>query len=307
MILRAIPSGILTVGVQNGVMRQQLTAVGGQVTAFICATCGVQFAPRTDRPEEPPSCCPICEDERQYVGRSGQRWTTMEAMRAGGRTSVVAEVEPGLTTVNTSPSFAIGQQSHLIQTPVGNLLWESVSLWDDDGIAALKARGGVSAIAISHPHFYSAMVEVSHAFGGVPIFLPAADREWIMRPDPAIHFWDGETASPLPGSGLTLIRVGGHFPGATDLLWPDGAEGRGVLFSGDEPQVAADTRWVSFLYSYPNMIPLSSSEVRRIGATLAPYRFDRIYGSWTGKVVPTDGHGVVARSVERYVQYVTDR
>jgi len=206
--------------------------------------------------------------------------------------------------VNTHPSFAIGQQAHLIQTPAGNLLWESISLCDAATVAAIRERGGVAAIAISHPHFYSAMVEWSHAFDNVPIWLHAADREWVMYPDPAIHFWEGETTQPLPGSNLTLIRVGGHFPGATALLWPAGAGGRGVLFSGDEPQVAGDTRWVSFLYSYPNMIPLSAAEVQRIARTLARYRFDRIYGSWMNKVVTADGNAVVARSAERYVAHL---
>jgi hypothetical protein len=229
----------------------------------------------------------------------------MEQLRSEGRRSLVVEVEPGLTTIDTSPSFAIGQHAHLIQTPAGNLLWESVSLWDAEAIEALRARGGVAAVAISHPHFYSSVVEVSRAFSGAPIWLHAADRAWMMRPDPAVRFWDGETAEPIPGSDLTLIRVGGHFPGSTTLLWPAGAGGRGALFSGDEPQVAADTRWVSFLYSYPNMVPLSAAEVRRIAATLAPLEFDRLYGSWTGKVVPTDGQSVVARSADRYVKYVT--
>ena len=274
------------------------------MTAFICQTCGVQFAPGSGKSDEPPERCPVCEDERQYVGRSGQKWTTTEEMLANGRRNVVTEIESGLTTVNTRPSFAIGQQAHLIRTPLGNLLWESVSLCDPATVAEIRERGGVSAIAISHPHFYSAMVEWSHAFGGVPIWLHAADRAWVMRPDPAIHFWEGETAELLPGSGLTLIRVGGHFPGATTLLWPAGADGRGVLFSGDEPQVAADTRWVSFLYSYPNMIPLSVTEVQQIARTLAGYRFDRIYGSWTNKVVSTGGNAVVARSAERYVAHL---
>ncbi|HUX87725.1 MAG TPA: MBL fold metallo-hydrolase [Chloroflexota bacterium] len=274
------------------------------MTAFICQTCGVQFAPVPGKSDEPPEGCSVCKDERQYVGRSGQKWTTTEDLLANGRRNVVTEVEPGLTTVNTHPSFAIGQQAHLIQTPGGNLLWESVSLCDAATVAEIRERGGVAAIAISHPHFYSAMVEWSRAFGGVPIWLHAADREWVMRPDPVIHFWEGDTAEPLPGTGLTLIRVGGHFPGATALLWPAGADGRGVLFSGDEPQVAADTRWVSFLYSYPNMIPLSAAEVQQISRTLAGHQFDRIYGSWTNKVVASDGNGVVARSAARYVAHL---
>jgi glyoxylase-like metal-dependent hydrolase (beta-lactamase superfamily II) len=228
----------------------------------------------------------------------------MDRLRADGRKSVVAEIEPGLTTINTVPSFAIGQQAHLIQTPAGNLLWESVSLWDEAAIEAVRTRGGIAAVAISHPHFYSSVVEVSQAFGGAPIWLAAADRQWVMRPDPAMRFWDGDSVDPLPGAGLTLLRVGAHFPGSTALLWSAGAAGRGALFSGDMPQVAADPRWVSFLYSYPNMLPLSAAEVRQVAAILAPHRFDRVYGSWTGRIVPSEGNAVVARSAERYAQHV---
>jgi|SRR5579859_5989614 len=277
------------------------------MACFICVTCGVQHAPRADFPDRSPSACPVCEDERQYVRPTGQEWTTTEQLVAEGRRNLLAEIEPGLTTINTVPSMAIGQQGHLIQTPAGNVLWESVSLCEPESIAAVRARGGIAAIAISHPHFYSAMVEWSHAFGGAPIWLHTEDRDWVMRPDPAIRFWSGDTADVLPGSGLTLIRVGGHFPGATDLLWPAGAGGRGALFTGDEPQVAMDTRWVSFLYSYPNMIPLGAGDVRRIARTLARYQFDRIYGSWTPKVVPTNASTVVAKSAERYLRHVEER
>ena len=269
--------------------------------AYICYTCGVQFAPS----EHPPARCPICEDDRQYVRRGGQKWTTAEALRAEGRHNELAEPEPNLLTINTRPSFGIGQQAHLIQTPAGNFLWEAIGLCDEETVEAVRARGGIAGIGISHPHFYSAMVDWSRAFGGVPIWLPVADREWVMRPDPAIRFWDGDALDPLPGSGLTLIRVGGHFPGSAALLWRGGAGGRGALFSGDMPQVAADPRWVSFLYSYPNMVPLSAAEVRQIAATLANYDFDRIYGSWAEKIVPTDAAAVVARSAERYVRRVS--
>lgn len=267
------------------------------MSAFICRTCGVQFAPTAG----PPASCPVCEDERQYVGRNGQQWTTLEELRAE-RHSVVAELEPGLTAIDTRPSFAIGQHAHLVETPVGNLLWESTSLVDEAALEAVRARGGLAAIAISHPHFYSSVVEWSRAFGGVPIWLHAADRAWVMRPDPAIRHWDGETADPLPGSGLTLIRVGGHFPGSTALHWPAGADGRGVLLCGDMPQAVSDRRWVSFMYSYPNLIPLPAAEVQRVAAALAPYAFDRLYGSWTDRIVPSGAADAVQRSAARYVE-----
>ncbi|MGH8966723.1 MAG: MBL fold metallo-hydrolase, partial [Actinomycetes bacterium] len=160
----------------------------------ICATCGVQYAaPRPD--------CPICEDERQYVGYGGQRWTTLGELRAGHRADV-REEEPGLTGIGCAPSFAIGQRALLVETPGGNVLWDCITLLDDELVAAVEARGGLSAIAISHPHYYSSLVEWSRAFDA-PVHLHAADREWVMRPDPAIVFWEGDTHELEPG--LTLL------------------------------------------------------------------------------------------------------
>src|SRR5262249_36981964 len=69
----------------------------------------------------------------------------------------------------------------------------------------------------------------------LPIPLHAADRQWVMRADPAVQFWEGDT-KPI-GSGLTLVRLGGHFDGGTVLHWADWSEGRGVLLSGDILQV----------------------------------------------------------------------
>src|SRR5262249_58571177 len=111
----------------------------------------------------------------------------------------------------------------------------------------------LAAIGISHPHFYTTMVEWSRAFGGVPIHLHAADRDWIMRPDPAIKPWDGATLALLPD--VTLIRGGGHFPGGPMLHSPKGAGGRGVLCSSDIATVTTDRKFLTFMWSYPNFIP----------------------------------------------------
>ncbi|MGH2617861.1 MAG: MBL fold metallo-hydrolase [Thermomicrobiales bacterium] len=263
---------------------------------FICVTCGAQFAATSG----PPTACPICDDERQYIGHDGQRWTTLAELRRDHRNQVEAAA-PGLTGFTTEPRVAIGQQAHLIETPAGNVLWNCISFIDDETVAAVEARGGLAAIAISHPHFFTGMVEWSQAFGGVPIFIHADDREWVMRPDEAIPFWEGETADPLLGSGLTLIRCGGHFPGSCVLHWPDGAGGAGALFTADTIMVVSDRRWVSFMYSYPNLIPLGAGDIRRIVAAVEPYAFDRVYGSWSGSVVDTDAKATVRRSAERYL------
>ncbi len=263
------------------------------LTHYICRTCGSQFPAST----QPPEHCPICEDERQYIGPNGQQWTTLEALQAEHHNQI-RTVEPGLTGIGTVPSFAIGQRALLVQTPAGNVLWDCISLVDETTILTLKALGGVSAIAISHPHYYSSMVEWAHAFGAA-IFLHAADRRWVMRPDRAITFWEGETTA-LPGD-LTLIRCGGHFPGGTVLHWPAGADGKGALLTGDIINVVPDRRFVSFMYSFPNLIPLSAITVRRVVAAVEPFDYDRIYSAWWDRVTPTDGKAAVRRSAERYI------
>jgi glyoxylase-like metal-dependent hydrolase (beta-lactamase superfamily II) len=268
------------------------------VTAFVCATCGVQHAEST----EPPSSCPICEDERQWVPVDGQRWTTLGELRQQ-HTNRIEEQEPGLTGIGTEPSFAIGQRALLVRSEAGNVLWDCITLLDDATVAAVEALGGISAIAISHPHYYSALVEWSRAFGDVPVYLHEADAEWVLRPDPCVVAWSGETHELAPG--LTLLRLGGHFDGGAVLYWAAGADGRGALLSGDIVQVIPDITHVSFMYSYPNFVPLPAPAIHRIVDALEPYAFDRIYGAWWDRVVPRDGKEVVRRSAERYVDAVT--
>ncbi len=163
----------------------------------------------------------------------------------------------------------------------------------------MRALGGLAAIAISHPHYYSCMQDWARAFD-CPIHLHKADDEWVMRADPNIRHWEGETLAIAPG--ITLMRLGGHFPGGTVLHWGDGASGRGALLSGDIVQVAADLNRVSFLWSYPNMMPLSAKAVRRIAGTLKPLPFDRIYGAFPGRQVMAGGADVVQRSAARYIE-----
>jgi glyoxylase-like metal-dependent hydrolase (beta-lactamase superfamily II) len=264
--------------------------------AYICVTCGVQHA----ESEAPPAACPICEDERQYVGWQGQRWTTLAEMAASGYRNVLREEDPGLTSITTVSAFGIGQQALLVRTPAGNVLWDCVSHLDGATIADVRARGGIQAIAISHPHFYGTCVEWSEAFGGAPIYIHAADREWVMRPSPNIVLWEGDAVDALPR--LTVVHLGGHFDGATVLHWPGGVDGRGALLSGDTLQVVMDRRYVSFMYSYPNLIPLSAETVERIATRIRPYRYERVYGAFNGRTVRVDGAQAVERSAERYVR-----
>jgi hypothetical protein len=260
---------------------------------YICVTCATQFKPTAG----PPAHCPICEDERQYVGWAGQQWTTLKEMRGKYRNDIKEE-ERDVYSIHTEPRFGIGQRALLVRTPAGNVLWDCVSLIDDASIEHVKKLGGIACIAVSHPHYYSSMVEWSRAFGKAPIYLHQSDAQWVMRPEPAIVHWGGDKRALL--GDMTLINTGGHFAGFQVLHWPAGAGGRGILFSGDQPQVCMDRRWVTFMYSYPNSIPLGPSAIRRIANCLEPLSFDRIYGAFPGLTVATEAKARVQRSIERY-------
>ena len=264
---------------------------------FICTTCGTQYA----ECPQPPVACTICEDPRQFVKATGQTWTTLDHLRLTNRNSIKFK-EPGLLGIGIEPAFAIGQRALFLRSPGGNILWDCLPLLDQAVVECLQALGGVSAIAISHPHYYSSMVEWSRAFGGVPIYLHAEDHQWVMRPDKDIIFWQGETKSL--GEGLTLIRCGGHFDGGTVLHWAAGAEGRGALLSGDIIQVVMDRKYVSFMYSYPNHIPLSALAVERIVRAVVPFPFDRIYGAFWDRVIEREAKVVLKKSAIRYLRAI---
>jgi glyoxylase-like metal-dependent hydrolase (beta-lactamase superfamily II) len=213
------------------------------------------------------------------------------------------QMEQGLIAFATIPHFAIGQRAFLIRTPHGNVLWDCIALLDDAAIEIIRGLGGVSAIAISHPHYYTTMVDWSRAFNDAPVYLHAKDQKWIMRPDDCVRLWDGDSKQLV--DGITLVRCGGHFAGGTVLHWRDGGGKKGVLLPGDVVMVVPDRRYVSFFRSFPNIIPLSGPSVRQIGAILAPYEFDAIYGGFFGRDLPKGGKEAVMRSVERYVSIVT--
>lgn len=260
--------------------------------AWICATCAVQQPDTDQRPEH----CPICEDERQYVGWEGQRWTTTTELSRAHATDLRKE-EPDLLGVGMNPEFGIGQRALLVQTPSGNVLWDCTALIDDTARERITELGGIDAICMSHPHFYGAHIDIAEAFDA-RVLIPRADQQWIQRPSPRIELFDDDI-EPLPG--LTLARIGGHFDGAAVLHWPAGCDGRGALLTGDTITVVQDRDWVSFMWSYPNLIPLDETIVLDIATRVERFSFDRVYGGWWGRVVIQDGAAAIRRSADRYV------
>jgi hypothetical protein len=268
------------------------------MTLWSCATCGIEFS---DSPE-PPALCPICSDDRQYLPPGGQRWTTHDEIRID-RSADSAELEPGLLGITVTPSFGIGQRPLLVKTASGNVLWEPSGFFDDALIQTLEQQGGLAAIASSHPHLTGASVSLSHRFGGVPVYWAHDDRRWLQRPDPVIAPWSG-TREVLPG--LTLVQCGGHFAGSAVLHWAKGAEGRGAILTGDTIRPNTDRQTVSFMRSYPNLIPLPPRSINKIVTALEPFEFDRIYGGFAGQLIAESGKESVRFSADRYIRWLSD-
>jgi glyoxylase-like metal-dependent hydrolase (beta-lactamase superfamily II) len=259
------------------------------VSTYLCKACGTQF-PESDAP---PAECPICSDDRQYVPADGQQWVTYDTVRSSHHADV-REEQPSLTGIGIKPDFGIGQRALFVESRDGNVLWDCLPLLDDMA-SFVAARGGLRAIAISHPHYYSTMVEWAHRFD-CPVLVHELEREWVQRPDASVEFWSGDVRELW--DDLRLLRLGGHFPGGQVLHWRSGD----ALLSGDIVQVLPGSRRVSFMYSYPMLLPLPAREVERIATALEPWEFDRIYGAWWGRVVASQGKDVVRRSAERYLR-----
>jgi hypothetical protein len=267
--------------------------MGAQETVWICATCAVETA-------EPQGVCPICADERQWVPRDGQRWTTLAELSSSGHRITFVEPEQHLLGVSTEPRVGIGQQAHLISTPAGSLLWDVPGFVDDAAAARIRERGEVLAIAASHPHMFGVQVEWSRALGGVPILVCEPLMDWVQRSDPAIITWrDQYEVAP----GVTLHEVGGHFIGSSVAHWQAGAEGRGVLLTADTIHANPDNSTVTFLRSYPNRIPFSAAVVERITSAVEALPFDRLYDNF-GHTIQHDATRVVRFSADRYKGWV---
>src|SRR3954454_11564717 len=85
--------------------------------AFICTTCGTQYPPS----EAPPAECPVCLDPRQYIGASGQEWTTLPEMQRR-HWNAFRRYEPDLFAIGSFPQFAIGQRAFIVRAQGGNVL-----------------------------------------------------------------------------------------------------------------------------------------------------------------------------------------
>ncbi len=268
---------------------------------WTCEQCGAQF------PEsgEPPMSCPVCEDERQFVNWKGQAWLTREELTKHHK--LIWREDLGIPGIGMEPSFAIGQRALLVREGDGCVLWDCVPLATSEAVEHVRSLGGLKAIAVSHPHFYGAVADWSEAFGTARsptgARFSAVCRSICMamiangsrgRTRRSFRGWVKAIGCPMT---LFLSVPADILPAAPSCI---GARLRkGAV-------VAMDRRSLSFMYSYPNYIPLNTKSVRRIARAVAPLAFDRIYGAWWGRNIGADAKAAFDASVQRYIAAISD-
>ncbi|KFH42771.1 hypothetical protein ACRE_064990 [Hapsidospora chrysogenum ATCC 11550] len=284
---------------------------------LICRTCSTHF-PTSDRSSV--TTCHICDDPRQYVPPTGQTFTTLAELRRTHRNEFTAYArDPRLTSIETTPRLAIGQRAILIRTPRGNVLWDCIALLDDDTVARIRGMGGLEAVVISHPHYYSTHVQWARAFG-CPVYISAEDRAWAtMASAHTIPLTDAETEI-VPRSGVRAIKLGGHFPGSLVLLFdgrlmiadtlvttPAGlgdwsVDSTGATRKGGRPP---GLNTFTFQWSIPNMIPLRVDELARMWDVLSSYDFRATHGAFRGMDIEDEGiKGRVLESMQIQARFM---
>ncbi|HEY0898090.1 MAG TPA: MBL fold metallo-hydrolase [Sphingobacteriaceae bacterium] len=263
----------------------------------ICSTCGTRIATQVPLPE----LCPICNDDRQYIGPFGQQWTSYPELFAS-RQIEIKTLFDGLHSFQVVPQFAIGQRAFFLESPAGNILWDCIPFLDAPTVNFIQERGGLKAIAISHPHYYSLMAEWAEVFD-CPIYIHRADQQWVFSDRERIHFWDGE--KHILWDGMALINTAGHFEGSSVLHVPHAAHG--ILLTGDSIYVCPNRRQLTFMYSYPNHIPLPKKAINRIASSLNELSFEKVYSAFPWGNIEADGRAMVDASINHYLAILEDR
>jgi hypothetical protein len=258
---------------------------------FACTRCGIQFAASPGPPER----CPICDEARTAAFGGARTWTTMDDLKLRYE-NIVQRLEENLFGIRTIPTFANGQRAMLVRSPGGSLLWDCTTLVDDPTIALVRALGAPSAIAVSHPRHAGSVVEWSHAFGGVPVYVHATGEPWMMRPDPVVRFWTG-TRLQLQ-DGLSLAYCGGQ-DGGTVLHWPAGSKGTGALLTGGVLRIADETERVSLLLDASSALrPRSPAAVQALARALDPFAYERLYDAFE-RVIASGAQAAALASAAR--------
>jgi len=257
----------------------------------ICNACGTQYSLNSTEL----TMCAICEDDRQYIPEEGQTWTHLDEL-PNNYNVVTKKINDSLYELKMVPSFSIGQRALLVLCRSGNILWDCISLINTSTISFINSKGGLSAIAFSHPHYYTTMNEWAEIFD-CPIYIHQSDEQWIMNKGDHVSLWKG-TEREL-WDDVKLINIGGHFPGSSILHIPF-LSPKGVVLCGDTFYISPSKKHMAVMYSYPNRIPLPLQEVRRIEKQMSQLEFDTMFGFYDYQNVYPDAKKILVDSLAKY-------
>ncbi|KAK4569496.1 hypothetical protein LTR86_003259 [Recurvomyces mirabilis] len=245
---------------------------------LLCNACGTQYPVTTPSNKD---SCKICDNPRQFVPPEGQTFTTLVTLRNQGHRNVwwQDKQNPKIWSVRTEPQFAIGERAMLLQTEAGNILWDLIPFLDPETVDRIYDFGGLKAIVISHPHYYSTWADWSRTFS-CPVYTCGFLTDIYT---PLLH----------PESGVTAILAGGHFPGSLLLHWKQAKS----LFIADtiftSPSATNPVPGkegvisFTFFWSIPNRIPLHPDDILMIWNKVKHLEFDSAYGAFKGMDVYT--------------------
>jgi glyoxylase-like metal-dependent hydrolase (beta-lactamase superfamily II) len=256
----------------------------------VCGTCGTHY------PSPSHEICEICNDDRQYIPEGGQVWTTHDQLLKNNSVRIL-KLHEKVYELQIKPTFGIGQRTLLILSEQGNILWDCIPLLNEPTIDFINSKGGLKAIAFSHPHYYSNMNDWAEAFN-CPIYIHHTDEQWIINKGKHITLWNG--AEKTLWHGMKIMNIGGHFPGSSILHVPFLSED-GAIFCGDTLTIAPSKKHIAVMYSYPNRIPLPLKEMERIKKRLETIPFDKMYGFYSDQNLLGNVKEVIKKSFARYV------
>ncbi|WP_428740460.1 hypothetical protein [Tenacibaculum sp.] len=256
----------------------------------LCATCGTAYPTNMAS-----TTCMICLDERQWVPQNGQIWIPHSELLKTHSVKL-NRIQENFYELIINPKFAIGQRALLVLSEHGNILWDCIPLLDELTIEFIKAKGGLKAIAFSHPHFYSNMNEWADIFD-CPILIHKNDAEHIMVKEKHLILWEGDELELW--DGMKLYLIGGHFAGSSILHVPHLSK-KGAILCGDTLYLSPNKQHFSVVWSSPNRMPLPLSEIRRIQNRFEQITFDTFYGFVSIQNLTKNVKEILKKSFDRY-------
>jgi hypothetical protein len=258
---------------------------------IICTACGTQYS----QVFTTGALCPICLDDRQAVPETGQSWTSLQEL-SDNHSVIIKKLNPYLYELKIAPSFAIGQRALLVLSPQGNILWDCIALLNEPTIEFIKSKGGLKAIAFSHPHYYTTMNEWAQIFN-CPIYIHQKDEQWIFNKGEQVSLWSGEEKELW--DGIRLINIGGHFPGSS-ILHALVLSENGTILCGDTFYISPSKKHAAVMYSYPNRIPLPLAKVQKIKKQMQNIKFDTLYGFYDYQNIYSNAKQIIEDSLDKY-------